>query len=95
MGLPQITRYSLVEGDADGYLRLHQHFQDLQREELARSRPDDQKRIDAALFAYWDAACQPPDLRSLARAHETALREAAHHQRLLDASAHVSWLASR
>ena len=95
VGLPEITRYSLVEGDADGYFRLHQHYQDIQREELARSRPDDQRRIDEALFAWWDAACQPPDRRSLDLAHETALREAAHHQRLLDAAGHVGWLASR
>lgn len=69
VGLPEIARYSLVEGEADGYYRLHQHYQDIQREELARSRPDDQRRIDEAFVAYWDAACQPPDLRSLTVAH--------------------------
>jgi tetratricopeptide (TPR) repeat protein len=95
VGLPEITRYSLVEVDQSGVFRLHQHYQDLQREELARTRPDDQRRIDEALFTYWDAACQPPDLRRLSLAHETALREAAHHQEFVAPTEHVGWLASR
>ncbi len=95
VGLPEITRYSLIEGDPDGFLRLHQHFQDLQREELARTRPGDQWRIDEALFAYWDAACQPSELRRLDGGHESGLRETAHHQRLLAPAEHAGWLASR
>jgi len=95
LGLREVTRYSLVEADQDGFFRLHQHFQDLQRQALARTRPDDQRRIDAALLAWWELCCQPPDLRSLDAAHETALRVAAHHQRLLAPEVHVAWLAAR
>jgi tetratricopeptide (TPR) repeat protein len=95
VGLAEISRYSLIEGDPDGFLRLHQHFQDLQRDELARTRPDDQRRIDDALFAYWEARCQPPNPRSLHAGHDTALREAAYHQRLLAPTEHANWLASR
>ena len=93
--LSEITRYSFVEGDPQAGFRLHRHFQDIQRDHLARSDPGHQRRIDEALFRYWDARCQPADVRSVAMSHELALAEALHHRALVNDNSVVTWLNER
>ncbi len=78
--LSEVTRFSFVETLADGRYRLHQHYRDVECRETAQRDPAHARSIHEALFAFWDERCQPADVREVTSAHETALREAAHHK---------------
>ncbi|MGF1474844.1 MAG: tetratricopeptide repeat protein, partial [Geminicoccaceae bacterium] len=81
-----ITRYSVVESETDGRFRLHQLMRDIVGRDLAERHRIKWNAVHEALFEYWDARCQPEDVRSVTLDHETALTEAAHHLGMADQS---------
>ncbi|GAB5470289.1 MAG: hypothetical protein Kilf2KO_33190 [Rhodospirillales bacterium] len=95
VALSDILRLSLVEGDTGTGYRLHQHFRDIVRDDLARRDGTRQRRLDERLFAFWDARCQPNSVRDLSLAHEIALQEAFYHRSQDTRQALVEWLTSR
>ena len=93
--LSEVTRFTFVESLADGRYQLHQHYRDVECREVTEGDSGHAKAIHEALFAYWDERCQPALVRELIVAHETALREAAHHKLRLGVAVAIDWLADR
>lgn len=91
----ELTRYSFVESGGDGSWRLHQLMRDILQSRLFEDEPADAKAVHEALFAYWDARCQPESAHVINRGHEQALEEAAYHVAALDAGRLVAWLFER
>ena len=93
--LSEVTRFSFAETLAEGRYRLHQHYRDVECRETAHRDPVHARAVHEALFAFWDERCQPADVREVTSAHETALREAAHHKLRQGAGQAIPWLAER
>ena len=83
-----LVGYSFCEPGPDGRYRLHALMREHLLEELD---PETRAALDAFLFDWFDARCQPARPREVTAEHEAALREAVHHRGTGDAEAALDW----
>jgi len=88
----QFCGFSFVETGADGRQRLH----GLMREHL-RTALDAETfaQLQAFLFNWYDACCQPASPKDVNAEHEWALHEAVYHRDQTDAAATLDWFWQR
>ncbi|WP_026199341.1 hypothetical protein [Lamprocystis purpurea] len=83
---------SIIEPGADGCFRLH----GLMRSHLLAALPPGLRtELDAWLFDWFDARCQPAGPRDITPAHAAALREAVAHRDTADTQAALGWFWQR
>ncbi len=83
---------SIIEPGADGCFRLH----GLMRSHLLAALPSGLRtELDAWLFDWFDARCQPAGPRDIRPAPAAALREAIAHRDIADTQAALGWFWQR
>jgi tetratricopeptide (TPR) repeat protein len=84
----ELCGLTIIEPSTDGLWRPHALMREYLLDQL---EPAFRRELDAVLFDWYDARCQPASPRDIEPAHETALKDAVAHRDTEDAVAALAW----